>query len=144
MALTNAEKQAKWRDRHRSKPKREPSLRVRRKSPDYKPVPSVERMRKSREKHQEEHRLKHIALKVDVLAYYGRGHQLGCVLCGEDRLECLSIDHIKGGGNQQRKKGLRSSAGFYAWLRNNNFPDGYQTLCMNCQFVKRFARGEHN
>ena len=25
----------------------------------------------------------------------------------------------------------------YNWLIKNNFPSGFQTLCMNCQFIKR-------
>jgi hypothetical protein len=36
---------------------------------------------------------------------------------------------------------------FYRWLIKNNYPEGYQTLCMNDQFIKKaenkeIARGE--
>jgi len=82
-------------------------------------------------------------LKVEVLTHYGGG-RLACVWCGEDRVACLSIDHIDGNGNKQRKGVLRSSSSFYSWLKKQGYPKGYQTLCMNCQFVKRFERKEHN
>jgi len=51
-----------------------------------------------------------VQIKTEVLTHYGKGY-LACVICGESRLACLSIDHINGGGR-------------------------YQTLCMNCQFLK--------
>ena len=82
-------------------------------------------------------------LKVEVLTHYGEG-RLACVWCGEDRVACLSIDHIDGGGNKQRTGSLRVANTFYRWLRKGGYPSGYQTLCMNCQFVKRFQKGEHN
>jgi len=31
------------------------------------------------------------------------------------------------------KRGSR----FYYWLRRQGYPEGYQTLCMNCQWIKR-------
>lgn len=74
-------------------------------------------------------------LKIDVLTHYGNG-KCACVGCGESRSACLSIDHIDGGGNQQRKRGERAGYHLYLLLKRNGFPRGYQTLCMNCQFVK--------
>ncbi len=85
----------------------------------------------------------HKQLKVEVLTHYGN-QKLACVQCGEDRVACLSIDHIEGGGNKQRKGKLRASTAFYRWLKREGYPEGYQTLCMNDQFVKRFEREEHN
>jgi len=82
--------------------------------------------------------------KVEVQTHYGNG-KLACVVCGEDRPDCLSIDHIEGGGNRQRTElKLRTTHSFYRWLQKNGYPEGYQTLCMNCQFIKRFANGEHS
>ena len=88
-------------------------------------------------------RERHLLRKQDVLTHYGNG-KCACVWCSEGRMACLSIDHIAGGGNKQRKGSLRTSDMFYRWLQKNNYPEGFQTLCMNCQFVKRFERGEHN
>lgn len=74
--------------------------------------------------------------KIEVLTHYGNG-KLACVICGEERLPCLSIDHIDGDGNKHRREiGARNAHSFYIWLRQQGFPVGYQTLCMNCQFVK--------
>jgi len=78
--------------------------------------------------------------KIDVLTHYGNG-KCACVRCGESRPACLSIDHINGGGTQHIKSvGIGSN--FYLWLQKNDYPDGLQTLCMNCQFVKRVENNE--
>lgn len=74
-------------------------------------------------------------LRLEVLTYYGGG-TLACVECGENRLPCLSIDHINGGGHKHRRSLGISGWMFYRWLRKQNYPLGYQTLCMNCQFIK--------
>jgi len=77
--------------------------------------------------------------KVEVLTYYGNG-KLACVKCGYDTdLRALSIDHINGGGNKHRQE---VGTYIYLWLKANNLPPGYQTLCMNCQFVKKIQRCE--
>ena len=80
-------------------------------------------------------------LKVEVLTYYGKD-KCACVMCNESNLACLSIDHINGRGTRHRKGSLRTSHSFYLWLKKNDYPVGYQTLCMNCQFVKRFENNE--
>ena len=78
--------------------------------------------------------------KNRVLIHYGNG-ECACIQCGESRIACLSIDHINGGGNKHRKA-IGEDSRFYAWLENNNYPEGYQTLCMNCQWIKKFEKGE--
>ncbi len=80
-----------------------------------------------------------IKLRTQVLTHYGNG-KLMCVRCGENQLPCLTIDHIKGGGNKSRKELGVTGLGFYRWLKQQGFPLGYQTLCANCQLIKR----EHN
>ncbi|KKM82130.1 hypothetical protein LCGC14_1322790 [marine sediment metagenome] len=75
-------------------------------------------------------------LKIEVLTHYA-GDILGCVTCGESRLACLSIDHIAGGGYQERKNANKNGTRLYQWLKSEGYPEGYQTLCMNCQFIKR-------
>ena len=104
-------------------------------------------MRAWRKKHPEQRqkaREKGREIKQEVLTHYGN-NKCCCVQCDENRLACLSIDHINGGGNKERNKlRKRSSYLYYTWLKKNNYPEGYQTLCMNCQFVKRFQFGEHD
>jgi len=76
-------------------------------------------------------------LKIKVLTFYGNG-RCACSQCGEDRLACLSIDHINGGGHKHRNsKELARFSSFYRWLHQQHYPLGYRTLCMNCQFIKK-------
>jgi hypothetical protein len=74
-------------------------------------------------------------IKKEVLTYYGNGI-LACTLCGFDNLVALSIDHINGGGCKHRKEVGMGGVIFYRWLKKNNFPIGYRTLCYNCQMVE--------
>ena len=75
-------------------------------------------------------------LKFEVLCHYGNG-LLKCLQCSETDIHCLSIDHIYGGGTKHRKRMGLTGNKFYRWLQKNNYPSGYQTLCMNCQWKKR-------
>ena len=70
-----------------------------------------------------------------VFEAYG-GYKCNC--CGETERMFLSIDHVNNDGAEERKSGKYSGSGtaFYTWLRKNNFPSGYQVLCMNCQIGK--------
>ena len=93
--------------------------------------------RKNKEKIRQYQKERNFEIKQEILSYYGNG-KLACVTCGETRIACLSIDHINGHGGEHRKSlGLAGKA-FYPWLKKQGFPLGYQTLCMNCQWVKRF------
>lgn len=82
-------------------------------------------------------RLEHARkIKLDVMTYYGGG-MAKCVLCGHAKLTSLSIDHVNGGGCKHRKDLSIKSLGFYVWLIKNNYPEGFRTLCLNCQFDER-------
>lgn len=71
-----------------------------------------------------------------VIKHYGGK----CIECGESKLTCLAIDHIKGGGNTHRRKIGKYGSGFFKWLIDNNFPDGFQILCHNCNVSKHLKR----
>lgn len=75
-----------------------------------------------------------------VLTHYGDG-KCACVKCGFDDVRALSIDHIAGQGNRIRRE-LNFGGQMYHWLKMQGYPKGYQTLCMNCQFVKRIENKE--
>jgi len=81
-------------------------------------------------------------LRQEVLTYYGGG-KCACVRCGIDDIRVLSIDHIKSNGKEHRQKmkdeGINS---IYRWLKKKGYPEGYQTLCMNCQWIKRYENNE--
>ncbi len=75
--------------------------------------------------------------KIRVLTHYGNG-RLACVVCGFDNVFALSLDHIGGGGNKHRREeGLNTSDQVYSWVEKRGYPKGFQTLCMNCQFIKK-------
>lgn len=75
-------------------------------------------------------------LKREILTHYGNG-KLACIICGFNDIRALSIDHIEGSGKAHRKQINRMGVSFYAWLRKENYPNGFRTLCMNCQWVEK-------
>ena len=75
-------------------------------------------------------------IKKVVISYYSNGLDK-CECCGEEYIEFLTIDHIKGDGNKHRKSFKTS---IYSWLIKHNFPVGFRVLCMNCNFARRFGK----
>jgi len=75
-----------------------------------------------------------------IITHYSN-NTMQCNCCGDKHIEFLSIDHINGGGNKHRKElfGYTCSGDrFYSWLIRNNFPEGYQILCYNCNLSRGF------
>lgn len=108
-----------------------------------------ERIRENQKKYREKNREKYNAMtrehhrkkKLEVLIHYGGNHPK-CACCGEDIIEFLTIDHIYGGGTQHRNK-VGYGYKFYQWLIKNNFPDGFQVLCRNCNWAKSHGGCPH-
>ncbi len=75
-------------------------------------------------------------IKLKVLTHYGKG-KCACVLCGFGNIKALSIDHIASYGYEDKHGNA-----LYRSLIKMGFPIGYQTLCMNCQWIKRNIRNE--
>jgi len=69
-------------------------------------------------------------LKREVVAAYGNK----CACCDEEEYAFLTLDHVKGGGGQERKRVGASWA--YRDARRRNFPPDYQVLCYNCNAAK--------
>lgn len=80
------------------------------------------------------------ALKLKKLCMQHYGSLCAC--CGESEIKFLCLDHIDGGGNAHRVEifGTKNVGGekMYRWVRNNNFPDGFQFLCFNCNCAKHY------
>ena len=77
-------------------------------------------------------------MKRMVIDHYGKV----CACCGEDNIAFLQIDHMNGKGNEHRRAiGKSSGIGFYTWLKKNNFPEGFQTLCCNCNIGRHHNGG---
>ena len=78
-------------------------------------------------------------LKIEVMTHYGGGR---CQCCSEKIIHFLSIDHINENGAEHRKEiGNRTGISFYSWLKTNNFPRRYQTMCHNCNTGKHINNG---
>lgn len=101
--------------------------------------------KEERKRYRQEHR-EHLVEKArerrheirrQVLAHYSDG-VLKCAHCGIADERALTIDHVNGGGCKHRRMlGMEhSSDKFYLWLIRNDFPEGYQVLCYNCNCVK--------
>ncbi len=70
--------------------------------------------------------------KMNIIENYGGE----CVCCGESEAYFLGIDHIYGGGGEERKCGMYG-INFYRWLIKNKYPKNkYQLLCFNCNMSK--------
>lgn len=83
------------------------------------------------------------AIKIEVMNAYGGCKCIGIKSdgsqCGESDVDVLALDHINGGGTKHRESlGSTGKGGwtFYQYLKNNHFPEGYQVLCMNCNWKK--------
>jgi len=65
-------------------------------------------------------------LRKQVIAGYGGK----CSCCGEDRYEFMAIDHVNGGGREERKT---MNIGMIALkIIREGFPSTYRILCHNC------------
>ena len=78
-------------------------------------------------------RARELQMRLEVLHGYGAM----CACCGELRLEFLSIDHVNGGGNTERKV-LRNRYSQFKLIIASGFPPEYQILCHNCNQAKGY------
>jgi hypothetical protein len=74
-------------------------------------------------------------LREDVLRAYGES----CACCGESEPRFLQIDHINNDGKAHRTE--IGTSGLYRWLKKNGYPEGFQTLCANCNLGKHLNGG---
>ncbi len=81
----------------------------------------------------ERERLRYAAYRNIIIEAYGGS----CSCCGENEPLFLEIDHINNDGKAHRNKIGNSSKALIYWLIQNNFPDGFQILCSNCNQGKK-------
>ena len=68
-----------------------------------------------------------------------------CAMCGFDDYRALQIDHVNGGGNQQRKEiGQSRMMREIELMRDETLFENYQLLCANCNWIKRDENNELN
>lgn len=75
-------------------------------------------------------RNRYIDLKLLVFKHYG----CKCKDCGVEALEFLTIDHINDDGAEHR---VEIGPHIFPWLKKNDYPEGFQILCYNCNYLKR-------
>jgi len=104
-----------------------------------------ERVKKQRKRQYKKRKLRQrkymknyfMKIKLEVFRHYSP--ELKCNKCGFSDLRALQIDHIFGGGVTHLKK---TNGRLYPWIIKNNFPVGFQVLCANCNWIKRFENNE--
>lgn len=94
----------------------------------------------NRDKHLAICRRRNERYKQTIISHYSP--DMKCCKCGFNDMRALSIDHINSDGAKHRKE-IGSGNSLYCWLLRNNFPEGFQVLCMNCQFIKRHEECEY-
>src|SRR4030042_1610622 len=67
--------------------------------------------------------------KYEIYKLYGGK----CACCGESNFAFLTIDHINGGGNEERRKYHSQT---WKLVIKNGYPKTYQLLCYNCNNAK--------
>jgi len=77
-------------------------------------------------------------LRLKVMQHYSSN--LCCRYCGFNDTRALQIDHIDGGGRKHARS--IGEHNLYSWLKKNNYPDGFQILCANCNMIKRSENEE--
>ena len=72
------------------------------------------------------------ANRMVVLSYYSLESYPICAKCGEKEIGFLEIDHVKG----VIEKDGRGGHALVKYIIDNNFPENYQVLCTNCNWLK--------
>jgi superfamily II DNA/RNA helicase len=75
-----------------------------------------------------------------------------CNCCGENsHADFLAIDHIRGSKQMDLEPELKKlkyssklkGMNLHRWIIRNNFPDGFQILCSNCNFAKGMKKNNN-
>ena len=83
-------------------------------------------------------RQRRIGRKLKCFVSYSKSNPPKCK-CGFSDIRALTIDRID--GNHKIVTKLYGDA-LYNFLIENNYPSGWQVLCMNCQWLKRYDNKE--
>jgi len=79
--------------------------------------------------------------KLKTFSVYSKRHSNSeipcCRCCGQNsHIDFLTIDHIDGRKNLPKEQQNLKAHGLISWLTRNNYPEGHQILCWNCNVAK--------
>ena len=79
--------------------------------------------------------------KLKTCSVYSKRHSNSdvpcCRCCGENSfIEFLTIDHIEGRTHLPKEQKDLTGNHLVSWLTRNNYPEGFQILCWNCNVAK--------
>jgi RNase P subunit RPR2 len=95
---------------------------------------------KNRENYLKQKKEQSIESKNMVLDFLGGK----CVKCGFSDYRALQIDHVNGGGVKEQRERTTNRFSYHKEVMDSfTKKEGkYQLLCANCNWIKRFVRGE--
>ena len=101
-----------------------------------------EKTRQQQPDYKEKTRIRQQEKRMKVYSVYSKRHSNSdipcCRCCEETMMEFLAVDHIDGRKNLPEKEKNLRSINLVNFLIKNNFPEGYQILCHNCNMAKGF------
>ena len=100
-------------------------------------------LKRERKKKREYARKYREDIKLEVIQHYSNDKNQ-CSQCGYNDIRALEIDHINNDGNLHRKNLVKCGHATYQFLRKNNFPEGFQVLCANCNWIKHIENLKNN
>ena len=92
-----------------------------------------------RRKYYANRRIRIREIRKEVIAHYSNG-TMSCKVCGFSDIRALCIDHINDDGARHRESIGSGATATLTNLQRNNYPDGYQILCANCNQIKEMVR----
>ena len=94
--------------------------------------------------------------RLKILKHYSKLHSNSnipcCNCCGENfHVDFLALDHIAGKRQMDLEPELKKlkyssklkGMNLHRWIIRNNFPDGFQILCTNCNFAKGMKKNNN-
>lgn len=83
-------------------------------------------------------------IKMEIINHYGGK----CACCGEVEPRFLSLDHMNGGGNADRKRRfngtIRGGVEIYRQVKKEGYPNIFRILCHNCnQAIGSYGKCPH-
>jgi hypothetical protein len=87
-------------------------------------------------------------LKKEVFSEYSKRHSRSktpcCRCCGENfDIDFLSVDHIDGRAHLTKDEKHLKGNPLNVWIKKNNFPEGLQILCQNCNMAKGMKKNNN-